>query len=46
MPVQAAKPIRRAYWLVYHESVRPLLRIQVVAGFIMEAVEREKKLFG
>jgi DNA-binding transcriptional LysR family regulator len=46
MLVQAAKPIRRAYWLVYHESVRPLLRIQVVAGFIMEAVEREKKLFG
>jgi DNA-binding transcriptional LysR family regulator len=46
MPVQAARPIRRAYWLVYHESVRPLRRIQVVAGFIMEAVEREKKLFG
>jgi DNA-binding transcriptional LysR family regulator len=46
MLVQAAKPIRRAYWLVYHESVRPLRRIQVVAGFIMEAVEREKKLFG
>jgi DNA-binding transcriptional LysR family regulator len=46
MPVQAAKPIRRAYWLVYHESVRPLLRIQVVAGFIIDAVEREKKLFG
>jgi DNA-binding transcriptional LysR family regulator len=46
MLVQAAKPIRRAYWLVYHESVRPLLRIQVVAGFIIDAVEREKKLFG
>jgi DNA-binding transcriptional LysR family regulator len=46
MLVQAAKPIRRGYWLVYHESVRPLLRIQVVAGFIIDAVEREKKLFG
>jgi DNA-binding transcriptional LysR family regulator len=46
LPVTAANPIRRAYWLVYHESVRPLRRIQVVAGFIMEAVEREKKLFG
>jgi hypothetical protein len=40
-----AKPIRRAYWLVYHESVRPLRRIQTVAGFIGEAVERERGLF-
>ncbi|MGN6468612.1 MAG: LysR family transcriptional regulator [Rhizobiaceae bacterium] len=43
--VPAAKPIRRAYWLVYHESVRPLLRIQAVARFIGEAVERERALF-
>ena len=39
----AAKPIRRAYWLVYHESVRPLRRIQAVAGFITQAVERERR---
>ncbi len=45
VPVQAAKPIRRAYWLVYHESVRPLRRIQAVAGFITRAVEAEKQLF-
>jgi DNA-binding transcriptional LysR family regulator len=45
VPVQAAKPIRRAYWLVYHESVRPLRRIQAVAGFITGTVEREKQLF-
>ena len=45
VPVEAAKPIRRAYWLVYHESVRPLRRIQAVAGFITRAVEREKGLF-
>ena len=45
VPVQAAKPIRRAYWLVYHESARPLRRIQAVAGFITKAVEREKQLF-
>ena len=38
-------PIRRAYWLVYHESVRPLRRIQAVAGFIIQAVERERRLF-
>ncbi len=46
IPVTAAKPIRRAYWLVYHESVRPIRRIQAVAGFITKAVEREKQLFG
>ncbi len=45
VPVAAAKPIRRAYWLVYHESVRPLSRIQAVASFIIAAVEREKRLF-
>lgn len=45
VPVAAAKPIRRAYWLVYHESVRSLRRIQAVAAFIIGAVEREKKLF-
>jgi DNA-binding transcriptional LysR family regulator len=46
VPVTAAKPIRRAYWLVYHESVRPIRRIQAAAGFITKAVEREKQLFG
>ena len=44
-PVPAAKPIRRAYWLVYHESVRPLRRVQAVAGFIAAAVEAERALF-
>ena len=43
--VTAAKPIRRAYWLVYHESVRPLRRVQAVAGFIASAVEAERALF-
>jgi len=45
VPVEAANPIRRAYWLVYHESVRPLRRIQTVAGHIIQAVERERRLF-
>jgi len=45
VPVEAAKPIRRAYWLVYHESVRPLRRIQIVAGHIIRAVEQERRLF-
>ncbi|WP_274626926.1 LysR family transcriptional regulator [Arvimicrobium flavum] len=43
--VGAAPAIRRAYWLVYHESVRPLRRVQVVAGFIQKAVEKDRALF-
>jgi len=45
VPVDIVTPIRRAYWLVYHESVRPLRRVQVVAEFITRAVERERALF-
>ena len=45
VPVPAAKPIRRAYWLVYHESVRPLRRIQAVVAFITEEVERDRATF-
>lgn len=45
VPVPAIAPIRRAYWLVYHESVRPMRRIQAVAAFIARAVEQERALF-
>ena len=45
VPVTVAPSIRRAYWIVYHESVRPLRRIQTVAGFITKAVEHERVLF-
>lgn len=45
VPVPFAKPIRRSYWLVYHESMRPARRIQAVAAFIGEAVERQRTLF-
>lgn len=45
VPVEAAPPIRRAYWLVYHESVRPMRRIQAVSAFIAELVEQERGLF-
>jgi DNA-binding transcriptional LysR family regulator len=45
VPVAAVKPIRRAYWLVYHESVRPLRRIQTVASYITRTVESERQLF-
>jgi DNA-binding transcriptional LysR family regulator len=43
--VKAAPPIRRAYWLVYHESLRPLRRVQVVASFIAGQVEKDRALF-
>lgn len=46
VPVTAIPAIRRAYWLVYHETVRRLRRVQAVASFIAEAVERERAMFG
>ena len=45
VPVETIAPIRRAYWLVYHESMRPLRRIQAVTSFIQQAVERDRELF-
>lgn len=45
VPVGALRPIRRAYWLVYHESVRQLGRVRLVAGYITRAVEEERRLF-
>ncbi len=45
VPVPAAPPIRRAYWLVYHETMRGLPRISAVTEFIAAAVERERRLF-
>jgi DNA-binding transcriptional LysR family regulator len=45
VPVPAAAPIRRAYWLVYHESVRQLRRVQAVADYIARSVEGERQLF-
>lgn len=45
LPVTAIPPIRRSYWLVYHESVRALRRVQAVAAFITKAVEQERGLF-
>ena len=44
-PVTGVPAIRRSYWLVYHESVRAVRRIQAVASFISTAVERDRALF-
>lgn len=45
VPVNVAPSIRRAYWLVYHETVRPLRRVQVVSAFIAAAVDAERSCF-
>lgn len=45
VPVTALPKITRAYWLVYHESMRPLRRVQVVAGFITAEVEKQRAIF-
>lgn len=45
VPVTAAPAIRRAYWLVYHETVRPLRRVQAVAAFIATEVEKARAVF-
>jgi len=45
VPLTAFRPIRRAYWLVYHESAHGLPRIKAVAGFITRIVDRERALF-
>ena len=45
VPVELAGPIRRAYWLVYHETVRPLRRVQAVSSFIASIVEAERASF-
>ncbi len=45
VPVPSIPTIRRAYWLVYHESMRSLRRVQTVAAFIARTVEGERQLF-
>lgn len=45
VPVDTIPPIRRAYWLVYHESVRALRRVQAVSSFIAAAVDAERQRF-
>jgi DNA-binding transcriptional LysR family regulator len=45
VPVTVARPVRRAYWLIYHESMRGLTRIRAVADFVAGAVEADRALF-
>jgi len=45
VPVEAVAPIRRAYWLVYHDSMRGIPRVRAVADFVAAAVDAERELF-
>lgn len=45
VPLTVAPQIRRAYWLVYHESVRPLRRVQAVSAFIAAIVDKDRAIF-
>lgn len=45
VPVEGIAPIRRAYWIVFHESVRHARAVQATAAFIDAAVEAERGLF-
>ncbi|MBA5776898.1 LysR family transcriptional regulator [Stappia sp. F7233] len=40
------RTIRRAYWIVIHESLRDLRRIRTVADFIAEQVGADRACFG
>lgn len=45
VPVLPELQVRRAYFTVYHESMRSLRRIATVVQFIQQLVERERALF-
>ncbi len=45
VPVMPERQIRRAYFTVYHESMRSLRRIETVVKFIQGLVERERGIF-
>ena len=45
VPVMPERQIRRAYFTVYHESMRRLRRIETVVKFIQGLVERERGIF-
>lgn len=37
--------IRRAYWTIYHESARDLVRVRTVADFVHQMVREERQIF-
>ncbi len=45
VPLPAFDPVRRAYWIVYHESVRPLPHVQAAVRFIRDTVNEHRSIF-
>lgn len=39
------EPVRRAYWMVFHESARPLPQVRAAARFIREIVDDSRAIF-
>ncbi|WP_298957734.1 LysR family transcriptional regulator [uncultured Roseibium sp.] len=46
VPVLPELKLRRAYWMVTHESSRPLRHIAAVQSFLRDQVARDKNIFG
>lgn len=44
-PVLPETRLRRAYWMVTHESSRPLRHVAVVQDFVRDQIARDKALF-
>ena len=45
VPVAGFPLIRRAYWIVYHETLKPLRHIQAVVRFIQDQVDDARATF-
>lgn len=46
VPVLPDMKLKRAYWMVTHESSRPLRHVAAVQDFLREQVARDKTMFG
>jgi DNA-binding transcriptional LysR family regulator len=45
VPVMPELSVKRAYWIVHHESLRGLARIKAATAFLNDAVKREASRF-
>lgn len=45
VPLSGFDPVPRAYWMVYHESARPLPQVRAAAAFIRELTDKNRKIF-
>ncbi len=43
--LEFVEPVRRAYWIVYHESTRSLPQIQVAVNYIQQTVSSNRAIF-